>query len=183
VTSISLDLFKSTGLTENIYDRCQHEGSYHLLATDMWHWFLQWQDTNLDATAGKIVKCQCSLHGGLMCTICYPCAMYISKSEKFLGICIFVTLWSYFLNFLVPSTIQHATQRSYLYKYWRKHITSCLPTPTPSQLQWMPLTVAQSFSTSSLLCFSSVGYHYICNWQHGYFRNRGLQVGQFVFYG
>jgi hypothetical protein len=55
--------------------------SYRLLATHTWQWFLLHQDTSLGAMVGKMLKCEWWLCGGLMSTICYPCAVYTSMSE------------------------------------------------------------------------------------------------------
>ena len=54
----------------------------HILATDTWHRFLVRWGANLDDNFGEMLKCQQWLRGGLMCTMCYPCAMCTSKSEQ-----------------------------------------------------------------------------------------------------
>jgi hypothetical protein len=74
-------------------------------------WFLPCSDVELGITVGQIqyiLKCKWWLHGDLMCTICYPSAMYISKSDQSSNIRVFVTLFyktplQYILFFVNPT--------------------------------------------------------------------------------
>jgi hypothetical protein len=56
------------------FNRRQREASCHLLPTDTWH-----RDTSLGAMLEQKLICQCWLRGGLVCIICFSCAMYTSK--------------------------------------------------------------------------------------------------------
>ena len=63
------------------WQQIQHEATCHLLATNTCLQLPLHQDTSLGDTKGQMLKCQWWLHGGLVCTICYTCAMYTEKSE------------------------------------------------------------------------------------------------------
>lgn len=59
----------------------RYEASRHFLATDTWHQFLLRQDKHQCATVGQMLTCQWWMGGGLMCTVCYPYAIYTAMAE------------------------------------------------------------------------------------------------------
>ena len=66
-----------------IYNRRHHEGNCHLLAIDTWRFLPCW-DTSLCAMVEKVLKHQCWLWGGLMCTDLLPiCHVNIRGSTEF----------------------------------------------------------------------------------------------------
>ena len=82
--------------------------SCHLLATDTWHRYLLCWDTKLDASVGQMLACPWWLCAGLMCTTCYLCVMYTSKSGNNSQhyIAYYLTSW----NTLVQTAVQFSSQ-------------------------------------------------------------------------
>lgn len=62
--------------------RHQQTASVYLPATDTSHRFLRSHHTSVGATVGQMLKCLWWLCWGLVCTICYPHAMYTIKPGK-----------------------------------------------------------------------------------------------------
>lgn len=62
---------------QTICSRCRCEANFHLKATDTWYRFLRRPDSRLGGMGEKMFMRQRWQRGGLICTICYPCNVYV----------------------------------------------------------------------------------------------------------
>ena len=63
--------------------------------TVTWQQFLLRRDASLGATVGQMLKCHWWLCGGLMCTICCPCALLHGSQSRVLDTSEYVTLFHF----------------------------------------------------------------------------------------
>jgi len=68
-------------MCQAVCSRSWCRASWHLLTAYTWYRFIVCRVRTLGVAEGKMLKYQRRLRGSLVCTICYPCAMYSSKSK------------------------------------------------------------------------------------------------------